>query len=292
MTTAELLGHWSFERPIAQRGLLPLIARPDLVDRTTPYKQSKDGSVNNLWLSDPLVARFDHLKPLCVQRFAEVLKRLTRSFENGTNALVAIFLIPLETGFVTHSEFMVHRLAGCEFVSHSQSFLSPREEVCAYQRCEGDFEHTDLLQALKKAIGAILLPMDVLETDPAYVMEQLDRRLALQWLMAEQPSEKWIDVTAGPENLKLTRQRWESIAALGIKVVVFGPEHWWKDGGDACHLREAFVPLELSNDDGLCQRIVEAVQRCGYKLDGLFAPFNDHIHAVAVASKVRKYDTS
>lgn len=61
--------------------------------------------------------------------------------------LAAAFLIPEESGYVVHSEFIVYRFEGCALVSSAQSFLLPLSEIKSFTGLVDDIQ--DMVKARK-----------------------------------------------------------------------------------------------------------------------------------------------
>ncbi|KAK4142387.1 uncharacterized protein C8A04DRAFT_30017 [Dichotomopilus funicola] len=237
---------------------------------------------------------------------------------NGTPAGAA-FLLPNESGYAAHSNFVADRLAGPSVVFAPQSFLLPTVPITPSSSSPGNYHlpqassddgetprirgGDSLVHALESAIGAVCFPT---RTGPARlqlqdVEQELDRRLSLPWLLPPDrpPRQRRVCVVLDPISPHVTRTRWEGTAAVGVKVVILSSGSWWttdvdKQGEgegegsypDLDHLREGFVSIDLTPDDGLTQRIVDAVRAYPLPIDGLFTPTDAYLVSVARAAGI------
>jgi hypothetical protein len=192
-----------------------------------------------------------------------------------SHALAAALLVPQKSGFVGHSEIFTQRLAGCQLFSHIRSFLEPLAEVKAVKLVDGSSFPT-LQQAISASVGVVATEAALLASNPTQVIDELRRRLTLQWCFSEPLARKRVIVIVGYENLDATKRRWSALAALGIAVVVLSTGNWWDDNHGKYHeLREQFIPFDMTPDEGLSKRIVDAIRAYPLPVDGLYAPSND-----------------
>jgi hypothetical protein len=83
---------------------------------------------------------------------------------------------------------------------------------------------------------------------------------------------------------------------MGINIIVIEyPGHWLQDDdGPGGYLREAFVPLDISPDEGLVDRLVAAVKKYSEHspTDGLTTVSDFHLTRVAKACEMLNLPTS
>lgn len=237
---------------------------------------------------------------------------------NSTPAGTA-FLLPNQSGYAAHSNFVVDRLAGSSVVFAPHSFLLPAVLVTPSSSGPGNYHlpqassdddeaprirgGDSLVHALQSAIGAVCFPTGTarLQLQLQDVEHELDRRLSLPWLLPPDrpPQQRRVCVVLDPISPYVTRTRWEGTAAVGVKVVILSSGSWWttdvdKQGEreregyypDLDHLREGFVSIDLTPDDGLTQRIVDAVRAYPHQIDGIFTPTDAYLVSVARAAGI------
>ena len=114
---------------------------------------------------------------------------------------------------------------------------------------------------LLRCYGAIVIqnenPASAVDTS-ALVNEELIKRLSFPWLSSQPIARKKLGVVGGGPLAKLEGFAMAA-ASLNIALVVFDEaEHWASDDAYA-HLREEFVPLDMTKDADLPQRIAAAL---------------------------------
>ncbi|KAJ1707521.1 hypothetical protein NYO67_10316 [Aspergillus flavus] len=162
----------------------------------------------------------------------------------ASSVLTIKFILPVKSGFTVRSDFLERRLEGYEHALNVESFLTPREEIKApdFRRLDSE-SPSSLLDLLPHAVGAIQVQS---EQHLASLEAELVNRLSFAWISPE-PIEERI---------------WEAARALGIKVVILDHDgHWFQKDDDRWnHLREAFIPTDITADQGFVDRIVAAVR--------------------------------
>ncbi|KAK2879509.1 hypothetical protein FQN49_000811 [Arthroderma sp. PD_2] len=129
---------------------------------------------------------------------------------------------------------------------------------------------TCLLTLLASSPGALLAK----ETPPTTkrLDQDLKARLSFDWILSTKPCTQSGD-GRGASN------------ALGISVIVLDhPDHWLQ-GEEYSHLRDEFIGIDMTIDEGLESRIIEAVK--GKGIDGIVT-FADHFldATIRVAEKL------
>jgi biotin carboxylase len=191
-------------------------------------------------------------------RASDFLIRLLHQQPSPSSVVAAKFILPVKSGFTVRSDFLERRLQGYEHTLSVEGFLTPRGEIKAPD-FDGD-SPLSLLDLLPYAVGAVQV-----ESEPhlAGLEAELVNRLSFLWISSDPIPEKRIAWIKGKEDLESGRRIWEAARALGIKVVILDHEgHWFqKDDDRWSFLREAFIPTNITADEGFVDRIVAAV-RC------------------------------
>ena len=158
----------------------------------------------------------------------------------------------------------------------------------------GDSELVDLIAS---SIGGILLRTSAHETPvemlASYEAELCDR-LAYPWLSPTSVSRKRLAFVEARKDIEVSKRMWEAAVALNIDLVIIdNPGHWLEDDhGPYAHFREAFVPTNISVDDGFTNRIVSAVQAYSFAIDGIMTVSDSRLIGVAKACEILSLPTS
>ncbi|OAP62561.1 hypothetical protein AYL99_01788 [Fonsecaea erecta] len=130
-----------------------------------------------------------------------------------------------------------------------------------------------ITEALNVSAGMVWSPLPWNEESIQELELELERRLAFPWLSSKPvPTRRVCVVLLSNVSIPTTKIRWDTAAAMGVKVVVLSTGSWWKDDNGPCaHLREAFIDIDMTVDSGLSERIANAVKLYPQPIDGIFA---------------------
>ncbi|KAI2610541.1 glutathione synthetase ATP-binding domain-like protein [Hypoxylon sp. NC1633] len=211
-----------------------------------------------------------------------VLNLLQSSKRAGAESdIIAIkFILPDSAGFCVRSDFLHIRLAGCDPVVTHRGFLVPRQEIIPTTLPDSDLHASLLPEILSSAIGALhVKDLGSLGATEA----ELDNRLSFPWVTPTCPPFKRLVYVRGRYNLDHSARIWEAAKALGIAVVVIDSEGHWLQKPEWAHLREDFIPLNVDADEGLADRLVDAVRSYGKPIHAINTASNKRLVAVARA---------
>ncbi|KAF4902670.1 Fumipyrrole biosynthesis protein C [Colletotrichum viniferum] len=92
----------------------------------------------------------------------------------------------------------------------------------------------------------------------------------------------------------LSSQFYQAARALGITLVVLDkPDHWLEDeAGPHAYYREAFVPVSIAADEGLTQRVVDAVRAYQHPVHGVVCISDVRLPLIARACEILRLPTS
>ncbi|KAI1148903.1 putative carnosine synthase 1 [Nemania diffusa] len=191
------------------------------------------------------------------------------SSNNGRGVLV--FQIPKKNGYVAHGDPWTFRVVDCSLVSSVQTFISPLNAVEAYTGSVTGLE--GIAAALESSVGAVASHLPMADESIQNLELELRRRVNFPWLSSEPvPSRRVCVVVQNQVSIAATKSRFDTAAALGIKVVVMSIGSWWREGHEPyTHLREATIDVDLSPDSGRPQRIVDAIKSYPLPFDGICA---------------------
>lgn len=201
-------------------------------------------------------------------------------------AVFKVILAPTDGALISrdiHSARMRH----CQFI----------DSVVTLPNSSGVFKvsspfETSLCTLLQSSPAAILVKetaMPIRET-----LERLERelhlRLSFSWMLPSKPAGRRVAVVGGRAPLDISRGSYASSGpfdaarSLGISITVLDyPHHWLRDDCYA-HLRDDFIPLDLSIDAGLAERIAAAID--GHGFDGIVTFSDALVVATAQAAEM------
>lgn len=209
-------------------------------------------------------------------------------------------LFPQTAGTPARSDFLDYRLNGCEVARQVRSFLEPlsRLTAVAVDEAAGIDTRERFLQLIGRAIGGIVAqssnPGEGLESLSRRLDDELEMRLSVPWLIQDPLERRRVFWVQGRANIDASRQFYQAARALGISLVVLDePGHWMEDdAGPHAHLREAFIPMSVDGDEGLTQRIVDAVRAYPHRVDGIVSISDVRLPLVARACEILGLPTS
>ncbi|KAH7084356.1 hypothetical protein FB567DRAFT_80170 [Paraphoma chrysanthemicola] len=204
------------------------------------------------------------------------------------------------SGYAARSDFLEYRFQGAEEVRYATSFLKPSTSVLGAspeQLSIGDSAEaiTDLLQ---KSIGVVVSHVTTESHNVDRLRKNLDKeflkRLSVPFILPEPARQSRVFWVQGRADIESSQQFYHAAQALGITIVVLDQDgHWLQDNcGPYSHLREAFIPVSVDGDDGLAQRIVEAVKSYPHKVDGIVTISDVRLPFVARACEILGLPTS
>ena len=221
-------------------------------------------------------------------------------------------ILPVEDGYVVRSDYLEQRLYGCPNAQVVEGFVAPREylkkpklssaglqsfsDILASaaggivvgdakpklaSTALGDFSATtaaaagglSLTSATGKSQSLLLSELE----------EELLGRYSLPWLIPTPVSEQTIAIL-GHRSLFMMERWIRGGHALGCKVLVFGQRGSWLEEPQYEGLIEQFLPIDMTVDQGLPQRILDALQKCDHQIDGITTTIDVYFDAAAKVS--------
>lgn len=204
-------------------------------------------------------------------------------------------LFPKVSGHPARSDFIEYRLSGCEYVHTVLSFMQPLAPVAAMSisQSQGVSDALSFLALLRHSIGGIIAqPPDLEDRNLVTLTRNLDEalrfRLSVPWLGGNAPSRRRVFWVQGRTNIESSIQFYQAAHALGLTIVVLDvPGHWMEDpDGPYAHYREAFIPFNIDGDEGLPQRIVDAVRNYPHPVDAIVSISDVRLPHVAKACEI------
>lgn len=200
-------------------------------------------------------------------------------------------LLPVVSGYVVQSDFLARRMIDCLDVAETRGFIAPGQRV---QGCTpATYESMTLLELLPHCYGAIVVQKD----KTAQVNEELAKRISFSWLSPSPIARKRVAVVGGGSFTKLEGFA-VAAASLGVALVVFEDPGHWASSNAYSHIREEFVPLNMTADAAMDQRIAAALSEYqqrntdGNRLDGIMTVDEHLLTIISRAATLLGFNTS
>lgn len=225
-----------------------------------------------------------------------VLRFLQKNLQNG-HRLVKL-LLPSRSGYVAQSDFLERRMVDCLNVIEVKSFTTPgqRIEACA----TGSYESMGLSDLLSYCYGAIIVEIEDSSSatnESEQVNEELVKRLSFTWLLPNPISRKRLAFVGGASPAKLEGFA-IAAASLNIALVVFDEPGHWISSDEFAHLREKFVPLDMTADANMAHRVAAALSQYQSnnldktRLDGIITVDEHLLTIISEAAALLGFNTS
>lgn len=199
---------------------------------------------------------------------------------NGYQRAVKLIL-PRTDGYLSKGDFLQQRLIGCEGVEQVQSFCQPRQYLRS-QNVE-QIQWGGLHQMLGDAVGGILVNVSqqgCAISELNKLEAELENRLSFPWMTPQPIMRKTLAYVDGRDR-NITESLLHSAKALGIGMIVLDTPGHWLELPEAVHLRERFVPIDMSIDASFPMRIFKTINSQDVKIDGLTTNFELYVYPVA-----------
>jgi biotin carboxylase len=230
---------------------------------------------------------------------ADLFDALARNSQEGRCTVLRL-VFSQEAGTLVRSDFLSYRLHGCEVVHAVRDFLEPLSTVAPIltEKAVGINTSDDFLQLVRSAIGAVIAQhngeKEGLQTLYSRLDTEFEMRLSFPWVVQQPLAHRRVFWVQGRANIEASRQFYQAAKALGITLVVLDePGHWLEDDcGRHAHFREAFIPTNIDADEGLTQRIVDAVKAYPHRVDGIVSISDVRLPFIARACEILGLPTS
>ncbi|KAF8202073.1 hypothetical protein K438DRAFT_1932782 [Mycena galopus ATCC 62051] len=205
------------------------------------------------------------------------------------------FILPTTDGFVGRLNFFERRLLQCDFVERVESFLALDQKITGPPR--GNFLPSEAFHSVisSAAAGILLQPSNDrsdAEGKLGVVEAELASRLALTWVFPTPVPHRNVVLIEGYSYLQTGAGFIQAVKDLNVSVIVLGtgephgPKHWLQNPENAPGFCDAFISIDMTIDDDLPARIVDAV--CAYKgfdkIDGILTGHDRYLVSTAKAA--------
>ncbi|KAJ8123312.1 hypothetical protein O1611_g9622 [Lasiodiplodia mahajangana] len=183
--------------------------------------------------------------------------------ENRSEAAVKIILAP-RGGYLCRSDVLNFRMQHSAFVEAVVELSAWDEQLHAVPT----HNPHKLLPLLLSSPGAVVgkrSELSVYET-LQQLQKEMEMRLSFDWVLPTKPLARRVAIVGGraqgdKESGQYSSQCYfEAAQALGMSIIVFEDEGHWLQSDEYAHLREEFVPLDMSNLVELPQRMADVIR--------------------------------
>ncbi|KAM3539824.1 hypothetical protein ARSEF1564_007265 [Beauveria bassiana] len=182
------------------------------------------------------------------------------------------FVLPIVSGYVVRSDFMQRRFSGSDQAKVVRGLVDPIQFVKAV--IPG--EESDLHKLLESAVAGLLLhTTDSPVGDFSGLLEELEDRITFPWLSQNSIQPALVVWVGGRYAVTESCRIWDAAYALGISLIIIDePGNWMEhDSSPNAFYREAFVPMDMTADNGFVDRLLQTVRNLQKttKIDGIQA---------------------
>lgn len=193
-------------------------------------------------------------------------------------------LAPAVDGYISRSDALVMRMKGCILVDSARSFSSPLQYV---QSISSSLESVDIFTLCYSAVGGVCVRARKTK-DAQIQLQELEaefvNRLSFDWVSPAPLSVKRLAFVQGRPDAESSIEMWQAARALGIALVIFDSEGHWLQDSQWSEYREAFVPVDITPDETLPERLIRSIRSYGKSFHGISTVSDAHLAAVARAA--------
>ena len=221
------------------------------------------------------------------------LKALQQLRGNGRQGHAFVkLLIPQKDGYAVQSDFLRRRLVDCSNVSDVISFILPGYEIRAVSK---ELLATQDLESIAyHAIAGFLVVRSLdqpAQSCSKLIDIELEKRLSFPWLSQNPVPRKRIALIGG-RTLSALQGYTTAAESLNIALIVLDEQTHWLADPKWAHLREDFLPFDMTADDSMPRRIAHSLSRYDSKIDGIMTIEEHLLTLVSKAAEMMDLFTS
>ncbi|KAJ6449748.1 ATP-grasp domain-containing protein [Mycena sanguinolenta] len=197
-------------------------------------------------------------------------------------------------GFIGRLNFFQRRLLECDVIERAEGFSALDQKIGPPR---DGLQPSELFhQILSLAAAGIVLRSSTVDngSDLERLESELTSRLALTWVFPNPIPHRNIVLIEGYSYLQSGASFIQAVKDLNVSVIVLGTgephgaKHWLQNPENAPGFCDAFIPIDMNIDDGLPERIVNAVR--SYKgfdtIDGILTAHDRYLLSTARAAVI------
>ncbi|KAK3953743.1 hypothetical protein QBC32DRAFT_386870 [Pseudoneurospora amorphoporcata] len=208
---------------------------------------------------------------------------------------VFTLIFPTSEGYAIRSNLLEHRLQDCPIpiTRIDDRFIARKSKDISWKdKLTGGGPSADIAVFAKHASGVIqwrhvssALSVQKLQQRLISITQELHSRLYnVPCVLPAPPSEnKTVALVRGRPNLMTGGPVYAAAKALGLELVIIDePGHWLEaDTSENIKLREAFLTTDMTEDEGVADRIVQSIERYDKPIHGVFTLSDNYFVTVA-----------
>ncbi|KAF5592499.1 carnosine synthase 1 [Fusarium pseudocircinatum] len=210
-----------------------------------------------------------------------------------TDALIKVLMVPHD-GYLCRRDILQLRMVHSDCIESVIPLQVKNKPYPAVLQTG-----TDLLSLLRSSPGALICTESIQSADGLRVFNLVDRevneRLSFDWILPDKPPSLTVAVVGGRPLFDSTTEGYgsegpfDAARALGIAVIVLDRPRHFMEGPKYSHLRDDFIAVDMTSDDGLPQRLTAAVK--SRKVDGIITFSDEYVIATAKAAEMLNLET-
>ncbi|EFR00465.1 hypothetical protein MGYG_03467 [Nannizzia gypsea CBS 118893] len=214
------------------------------------------------------------------------LKKPSSPVSINTRALCLGFIIPCAVGKIARADIVSLRLVDLPGIKSVSTFADPGQsfDFESIKRTAGSDEFQFFPEILKVAAAGFTINPDV---DIATLTSELVQRLSMAWILPSSHPDRrrTLALVDGRYDPHVGEPLYSAAKSLAIDlVVVERPGHWIGQAQYRSWYKDLLI-IDMMVDEGLSDRIVEAIQVSGHKIDGIITRFDPRAAATAKAAE-------
>lgn len=231
----------------------------------------------------------------CVDERAQAARVTLRPVEHAARGLEVFTLIfPTESGYASRSDFVHIRMQNCPGIVSVRSCLCPLEKydtICGGATTVEGIAREHELPSLVDHAAAVLQWTSIRHPSTSEevqryllnITEELGYRLNSPWLCPRPISRQRAALVRGRPNTIAGDPVYLAAEALGVDLVIVDEQgHWLQANTDENEKRrEAFLPVDLTEDAEIVIRIVSALRDYPLPIHGVFTLSDNFFVVVA-----------
>ncbi|KAB8214694.1 hypothetical protein BDV33DRAFT_209023 [Aspergillus novoparasiticus] len=201
-----------------------------------------------------------------------------------------VLILPLQSGYLVRDDILQVRLSGSHKAHAIFSCVDPGQFVSAMPASRTTQKMDEIFGT---AVGGFLFANDEMEFRNSDVLHVLEVCLTLPWVINHQYERRRIALVKGVSNFNSRNRLFDAAVGLRIGLVILDkPGHWLQGNDEFSHIIDEFIPIDVTNDNGLPGRIVTAIKDCSLPIDGISTIRDRYLYATVQAAEMLSFPTS